>query len=139
MIEHIWTVLCSKATTDKDSNNISLIEVIERLVVETPEEAPDVPLHLELITLWSRENLDEGVKGRARVRFLSPEGDMMSSEIPYSIDLTNYTRMRHGIRSQAIQIKGPGKYVFEIALEKEGDWVTVARIPLEVHRKKPKD
>jgi hypothetical protein len=34
MVEHIWTVLCSHAVVDKDTNNVSLHNVIEQVNVK---------------------------------------------------------------------------------------------------------
>ena len=78
MIDHVWTILCSRAVIDRDTNNMSLLEVIEQLTLgdaSPPVEGEGLaPIQLELVTLWTRRRDDESESGRARIRFYRPSG-----------------------------------------------------------------
>ena len=43
MIEHAWSVLCTRSVTDRESNNISLFEVIEQISTVGPAPPPGAP------------------------------------------------------------------------------------------------
>ena len=56
MIHHVWTVLCSRALIDRDSNNISIHNVLEQLNIAAPPQ-PDLALniHFEILSLWGAD------------------------------------------------------------------------------------
>ncbi|MFQ5778169.1 MAG: hypothetical protein ACE5IP_09190 [Terriglobia bacterium] len=131
-IEHIWSVLCRQALISKDSNNITLVEVIERIrLSQLPQEGIS-PISLQLVTLWGRPVISEPSRGRARWRLVDPEGNEMAEPVVYDIDLTTFVRARNRSQMSALPIRGPGKYVFCVEMEAEGNWIPVARVPVEV-------
>ena len=119
------------------SNNISLFEVIEKisgvaLVNEGAESIQLVPIQLELVSLWSRTDLDEPTRGEARMTLLAPDGTQISPPVLYSVDLTEYARSRQITRVNGIPVRGAGKYTFQTEIRTNEDWELVSRIPLEV-------
>ena len=59
MIDHVWTVLCSHAVIDRDSNSVSLLDVIEQLNIgDEPSPEGRIISSLDLMTLWAREDID---------------------------------------------------------------------------------
>jgi hypothetical protein len=144
MIEHVWSVVCGRATTDRESNNISLVDVFEQLNLlgpvpgpapiavegEAPKQ-PAVPLQFELVSLWIRQNPDEEEESVGRIRFVSPQNqDLIAHEFP--VNLVHNPRMRTQLKSSAIPLAGPGRYRFVVEIRRAGAWDTVARIPLLV-------
>ena len=133
MIEHVWSVLCSHSVIDRESNNISLFEVIEKISGIAPVNAEGVvPIQLELVSLWSRENLEEPESGEARIIFLAPDGTEIGSPIPYAVDMSEYARTRHRSRINGIPIRGSGKYTFQTEIRKNDDSEPVSRVSLEI-------
>ena len=69
----IWAVLCQSAVIDKDTNNVSLLNVIEEVKVpaKPPAELTATDLNLispatfELVTLWTRSDPGAEERGRA--------------------------------------------------------------------------
>lgn len=134
MIQHVWTALCSGSSIDKVTNNISLFNVVEQIQFEGWEGEPaDVPCFLELVTLWSRVELDREGRGEARVILQTPEGSTGISK-PQAVDLRPYRRLRSRAQIPTIRIVGPGLYTFVVELRQQNqeEWVPVARVPLEV-------
>jgi hypothetical protein len=75
MIDHVWTVLCSRAVVDRDSNNASLENVIERVTIEgQPPSDAALPLPLDVMTLWTRTAPDQPCRGHMRLDCLFPSG-----------------------------------------------------------------
>lgn len=134
MIQHIWTVLCTKSSIDRETNNISLFEVIEELQVEGLGREPGaVPCSFELVSLWSRSEPDTPSQGEARITFQSPGGRTSISQMQ-AVDLQHYRRLRSKVKILGIPVEEPGRYTFvvECRQQDQEQWIQVARMPLEV-------
>ncbi len=134
MIEHVWTVLCSRAITDQVSNNVSLVEVLERLAGPAgPVGEAIIPVQAYLVTLWVRSPFEEPARGRARMRVLGPNGQQVGEALMYDVDLTEFPRLRNSIAFGGIPFGGNGVHSFVIEAEVDDQrWQEKAKIPLEV-------
>ncbi len=138
MIEHIWSVLCTTSMVNSQTNNISLIEVTEKISIpEPPAEMQSadrivIPVSLDFVSLWGRSDLGEPARQKAQMRFLAPDGMELAS-LRYDIDLTSYVRYRSQTKLPTMTVHGAGKYQFIVEIEASEDhWDVVARIPLEL-------
>lgn len=135
MIDHVWTVVCSRAVIDRNSNNVSLQNVIEQVTIPAgPQPNTVLPIELDIMTLWARTDFDTPTQGRARVTFLSPSGLANDGPFEFSIDLSKYNRHRSRGRFQTLHISESGRHTFLVELQNESgtEWRQVAAIPLEV-------
>ena len=73
MIDHIWTVICSRAVIDQRSRNVSIQSVVEQLNINAVPE-PDFVLNikLEAVSFWVRTDPDISVRGYTRLFFITP-------------------------------------------------------------------
>jgi hypothetical protein len=133
MIEHIWSVLCSRSVIDSETNNVSIQDVVEQITINAkPVDNGFLPFPLELITLWGRKKVDESIKGIERVSFVTPSG--MSTVISESnIDLSKAERHRQRVKIPGLPISEGGRYYFIVEF-KEGDdqYHEVSAIPLTI-------
>ena len=135
MIDHVWTVLCSHAVIDRDSNDVSLLDVVEQVNIrDKPSPDGGMLTPLDLMTLWARADLDRPAQGQGRVTFLSPSDEVNDGPFEYDIDLSQHGRNRSRGRFRALHIGGSGRHVFRVELRNEGEteWRKVADIPLEI-------
>lgn len=110
MIRHVWTVLCSQSIIDRETNNLSLIEVLEQItVVATPVAGREgvIPLHMEVVTSWVRTVPERPARGRSRLSFVRPSGVLAESIQEHEIDLSDNGRLRHRIKIAGLTIKRP--------------------------------
>lgn len=134
MIEHVWTVVCSKAVIDRETNNVSLQNVLEQLHIKgEPKSEGLVPMPFDVISLWSRSDDNEPYEGPMRMTFVSPSGKKLITT-EGRINLLETERSRTVIHSQGIPIEEAGRFRFNIEhrLEGENEWHKVASIPLIV-------
>jgi hypothetical protein len=138
MIEHIWTVLCSQSVVDKDTNNISLFNVMEQLVITGPP-VPEgqvglIPLNLEVVSLWNRANETQPNRGQVHLRLIDPSGNSLGIEIEYMADVSIHTRARTIAKIAGLSFRGPGVYQFCVQFLPEGEtvWKDIVRIPLQI-------
>lgn len=133
MLEHIWSVLCSRSVIDSETNNVSIQDVIEQITINAePAENGFLPFPLELITLWGRKEFNEPSKGSERVIFESPSGksEIVSEAV---IDLTKVERHRHRVRFPGLPVSETGKYYFKVETKNgDNEWREVSAIPLKV-------
>ena len=134
MIEHVWTVLCSRAVTDKFTNNVSIQNVIEAINVSgTPEPGQLVDITFEIASLWTRSDFAVPSRGHARLTFLSPGGHQVA-HVEAELDLSEYERLRTRRCFQGLPVAEPGRYTWLVELRNEGEdeWQQVASIPIKV-------
>jgi hypothetical protein len=134
MIEHAWTVACTKCVIDSETNNATLTETLETLTVPGNIQFPTIaPLQLDLVSNWYRSNPAQGTRGSGRVSFLNPNGEAAAPPTEYAIDLRNYYRSRNIVRVAGLPIAGTGVYFFKIELRVDAEqWREVARTPILV-------
>lgn len=138
MIKHIWSVLCKESVIDGESNNVSLLNVIEKVKsqVDIKGVRPEVlqmPFSLELVTLWQRTSSGKFVIN-CQTELISPEGKTLS-HISQDIEFPkDKQRMRNRVRMNTIPITSSGIYIYKTTTsvaEKKGSKLTI-ETPLEV-------
>lgn len=138
MIRHIWTVPCRVTITDQESNNVSLIEVLEEIVIAPTAARSDsarlrLPLLFDVVTLWARERSGEPEVGIGRMQLLSPQGRILIEQST-EIDLREKRRLRTFGRIIGFPAEGSGTYHFRVDYRTtEGEeWQLAGIIPLDV-------
>ena len=149
MIQHIWSVLCTRSILDSTSNSISLIDSLEEIAVGGIDLADlrmkiaegrkvMVPMTSELVTLWSRGPDDEPDRGKGRLIITQPGGATVTGP-EYDIDLSKYKRLRQRSQNPGLPFVGPGRYVFRVQVQNAiGEWLDMASVPLWVHLEEEK-
>lgn len=126
-----------RTVIDKESNNMSLIDIVEQLQARGPRPQPGgraaIPLNAEVVTLWSRTNNDVPVMGYSRTTLENPSGGQMI-EILSDIDLTAHNRRRMRGKIELLPVPENGMYLIKVfqRTEETADWEQVAKVPLEV-------
>lgn len=133
MISHVWSVLCSGSSIDQDTNNLSLFDTIEMIGVSPEAEFPVVfPLPFQLVSLWSRTELNTPAKGYSQLKVVNPSGKL-GHVSQGEVDMTEFRRLRQRISIQGFEITELGKYLFVVEFRYEdGEYEAVAQVPLEV-------
>lgn len=148
-IKHIWSVLCDSSVVDRETNNISLQKILEKLDVGigtkpgAPQELPEkinIPFNFEIVTLWAREDFEDKKERKVDVKIetIDPKGHKLA-EINNGFTMTSeFRRMRGRTKSANILLTSPGRYLFRISGREvpNGDYEMVSELPLEVEIKK---
>ena len=138
-----WALICRHAITNRDSNNISLIEVIDELTVAGPPpqsdlqvgEASNVLIDLQLVVLWSRSDPNISEKSPTRVKAVGPYG-AEALTVERIVDLTEFSRMRMlaHLLGAPIPFAQQGQYLFNIEVQTcDSQWEEVFQVPLWVN------
>jgi hypothetical protein len=134
MIDHVWTVACSRAIIDRDSNNVSILNVLEQFnIAGSPGPDRKLDARVELISLWARSDFAVPSHGEGRLTLNTPAGKQIARH-EFTIDLAQFRRFRARGVFAGIPIPEPGRYVFEVEARVDGEeeWHLVASVPVEV-------
>jgi|SRR3989344_7063953 len=142
MLSHIWSLLCNKSLIDTDTNNISIIDVFERVDVNAKIALKNkqtlrvnIPVHFELVSFWFREKNNQVIKADVKVDFLNPTKEKIKT-FSYKIEIpNNLKRLRSRLKINGLTLYTSGDYFFKIKVKEEGqkNYRIVAEIPLEVN------
>lgn len=136
----IWAVLAEGSSVDRDTNNVSLFNVVEEMHVPAPPENPNdpdvlplVPVRLVLVTLFARSATDQGETQQARLVVGLPGGRIAETDPHMDVDLESALRHRNRFNLGAIPIAGEGEYSFQIQrLDESNNWNLMFEVPLHV-------
>jgi hypothetical protein len=142
MIQHIWTLPCRFSLANGDTNNVSLIEVIEDISIPLPPPQPPVwglvPALFDVVTVWARQNDDAPTSGFGRLSIVSPGGESLV-HYDYDIDLRENRRVRNIGRVLGFPAREPGRYFFrvEYRINANDAWQQVSNFPIAVNILRP--
>jgi hypothetical protein len=134
MIRHVWSVVCRSVSIDRQTNSVSLLNILETLVVpgEPTVENP-VPLSCEVLSLWALEQVEDSCSGQMRVRLKQP-GQEEQDIILLDIDIAHSAFHRTRINIGALPLFSSGWFEFRVEYRAagEGTWRQAAGIPFQV-------
>lgn len=138
----IWVVLCQSSAVDRETNVVSLFNVVEEihlpaqpLALPPEQQLPAGTLLtpiFQLVALWMRSAPDVPEQGRGRIQVLLPDGSLgMSQE--FEVDLTQYLRLRFRSNLPGLPVGGEGVYRFLIdGKAADSEWTQMFELPLLV-------
>jgi hypothetical protein len=135
MIRHVWTVFCSSSAIDRDTNQVSLFDLIEQIRVQLAAPPPAgekavVPAQFQVVTLWTRGDGNEAESAPTRLRLVTPNGhELLKSE--NNVDLTEHQFRRVRLNLAGMPYVGDGRYHFLVDLRDGDDWRVVADVPVQ--------
>ncbi len=140
-----WALLCSQSLIDNNTNNISLVNLIEQIKFEgemkdkvkgfNHETGEMIPVSMELVSRFRKlAEANEPLNLQSRVDFVDPDSKVMATftnEILLDVGVQNY-RMRYGM--QGLKVTKSGLYNFVINLKEadEKDFTEFSRVPLDL-------
>lgn len=130
MIRHLWSIFCALSVTDGQTQNVSLINVLERLQITVTDKGKAegrlvVPMPCEVVTLWEREEPEVATEGAARVEIVDSHGQTLGNA-EVRVDLTQFLRCRSRTAFNAFPVTDSGRYHIKTTLiEAPGEETTV--------------
>ncbi len=137
----LWAIVCRGSSTDRDSNNISLFQVIEEIAAaarDIPESSEAqtrarLPIPCEFVVLWARTDADvpESALLGMRIRDAGT-GAVLAQPPPIQTDLSGQERHRQTWRLDGIPLPEIATGTFRLLFEATvgPDAVPAASTPL---------
>ena len=135
-----WAVIAENSAIDRDTNNISLFNVIEEVHIPEPPEPRDdgdqlsvVALRFVFVALFARSEAGTGEKKEVRLTIALPDGKVAETGLTFEIDLDTADRTRIRINGSTLPLAGKGEYRFRIeGRDEDADWHLITEVPLQV-------
>jgi len=140
MANHIWTLICARAVIDKESNALSLYDIMEEVTVHARyagEDPPDIaqrpiPITAVVVSLIERSDPKKEESGKLSVSVLAPNGkELATGEVAYSMT-GPHVRFRSITNLTGLPVSAGGRYRVEVFLEKGRGREKVADVPLQI-------
>jgi hypothetical protein len=133
-----WAVVCTGASLDVDSKNLTLFEILDQIQIEgtlppTGERVTTLlALRLALVSLWRKEpDDDEEIELRMVVHGPSGE-EKIAPQQQMKINFASTPRARHILRMDGLPYLGIGTYNFVLQRKEANSWIDMCEVPLEV-------
>lgn len=133
--------MCKSSSIDRDKNNISLLEVLEKVVIkaEMAREvvAPDKPFafppSFQIVSFWFNSRGQER-KVEVKLTIVDPNGKELFKKSHELVFKSGIRRMRSRVLLDRLLVTKSGDYFFNIYLKDKGveKFKKVVSIPLEV-------
>ena len=127
-IKHHWTILCGSSSVDRQTNNISLFNIIEQLSLNIKRENWEKALkekkegflartQFEIVTLWEKEEPEDEISAEVEVRLVDPKGNVLHKQ-PYQLSFAKQVkRHRQRLTWSGMKLTQAGVYIFSINIK----------------------
>lgn len=141
-IKNNLAILCNSSIIDRDSNNVSIFNIIEEINVK-PEgifkqnikgkEEEIIPFPFEFFTVWERsDDINKELITNIKTSITCPNGEEKEYiEFPFSFELGK-KRMRLKIKTGGLPFTGYGTYIFNVFIEENKKFNLVNQIPIDI-------
>ena len=138
MIKHAWSVLCERAVTDKETNNVTL-SVMEQATFQysamgaKPGERILVPISGRFVSLWYRDEKDRVDSVKARIRITDNKGNTFG-QAEGTVNFKGRPRARITTIFNTIPVsqKEHQRIVFVVEYFNKRKWKKVAEVPFDI-------
>ncbi len=130
-INHVWSMICSGVSIDRQTNNLSIFNVIDQIRVPKnglvraegqsgKEGQLAVPISFNLLTLWERPTSDTEERASVEIRVVEPDKKVRkiaSYELTFA---SGIKRLRSISPWGGIRVSSSGLYDFKLFLKEDG-------------------
>lgn len=138
MITCSWALVCSQSIRNQETDNLSLIEVLDRLIIpySPVQEKPHFfSFNYELVVSWEMGDNDRGKKpDKFRIAILDPLGEILLQG-EERLEVKESGQYITAIQFNGLPITEPGSYKFclELPSSKDvGEWEEIKVVSLPV-------
>lgn len=140
-MEHVWSIICSNSTTDTQSNNISLFNVVEKfsIVLDTKkkkEGAMLIPFNQEIVTRFRRLSGGTDIPFEIVMEIITPSGKTVKMGNSQTLAFPKkFSNLRVRSRIENISVDEQGVYYFLIKFREVGDseFIEGGVVPIEIN------
>ncbi len=144
-IEHIWSVICTSSSNDKQSNNMSLFNLVEEFSLQiSKNEAKKIkdkkklviPFNQEIASRFFKSKKGVSVIFEMRLDIVTPSSKVIKGKEIKTFNFDKkFSNIRIVNRVSTIPVEGSGLYRFSMKIREVGEtkFVEVGSIPVEIN------
>lgn len=138
MITCAWAVVCYQSIRNQETNNLSLIEILDRLIVPHPPMFKEKPqffsFNYEVVVSWEMGEDDGKKPDKFRLSILDPLGEILLQG-EEELEVRDIGKYVTAIQFNGLPITEPGLYKFRLEVPGSTDgseWEEVKVVSLPV-------
>jgi hypothetical protein len=134
----LGSILCQKSTLDQETNNLSLIELIEELKLTIPKRTKPNQLVtlpgilVELITFFKKEDVTTDALIELETQFVDPNEKVISKRLDKLDYQKGHRRLRFRNRIGGLSLSTTGEYKFIVSMKDSEKILQQHVVPLYV-------
>lgn len=115
----LWFMICERAIVDRQTNEVSLIDIKD--YIECPQTVDIYPFPLTVVSMWERISAEDAKFSTSlEVRFIKGDSEVHKQVIPSGSHTFAAPRMRNQFVFFDMQVQDANRAVFRVILEREG-------------------
>ena len=128
-IRHEWSIMCTGISVDKETNNLTLFNIIEQIQLpkqnllqsgEGAQKKSTIPLAFYLISMWRRSEINTPLKGAVEIQLTDPQGKTTQTG-SYKIEFAGtIERLRSWIQWVGLDVDRSGLYALKVFFKEDG-------------------
>jgi len=137
-MQHIWSILCHKASVDSATNSLSIFDCLEQVDVTLDKdqinknEKVGIPMDFELVQFWKDEDINIDRKFEVKVELRDSDNNILQ-EFPAELALKKgIKRFRNRMCIKGFPITTEGEYNFVAYLKEKGRYKEVGNTPIDI-------
>ncbi len=142
MIKHIWTLVCKEAKVEAETNNMSIIDVLENIQFAANMKAGDlkanegkpfmVPMSLQVVSVFFRDTKHGEDEFECKVRVIDPSNKQLGEfNAPVKFQ-EGLNRMRNIMKFDSLAVTESGTYLFQIFMKNDDKLKNVVSVPVDI-------
>ena len=131
-VKHIWTKICKKSIRDKDTNTVTLVNLLESFAVTVPESKKvklgkpgprclQFSASYKVVTLYKRSVSGKMMAFSHMITFHDPNGELLAqkmSKITLEKDVEDFTQSDE---MEQLYVTVPGEYAIKTWVKEGGE------------------
>ncbi|MDD5721080.1 MAG: hypothetical protein PHT16_01360 [Candidatus Pacebacteria bacterium] len=144
-LNHVWSIICSNSLLDKDTNNLSFFNAIEKFTFKIQESELEkikkdnkediiFQIPFQVVSRFARQDTGKVETLDYKVMLISPEGKIISTSNQKLAIEKNIKNFRVRTNFQSLPVSKSGDYLIAIEFKDliENRFNRVAELPIEV-------
>jgi hypothetical protein len=138
-IEHLWSVLCATTMVDRETNSLSLMNLVDQLNIDKElqsiKKLPiNIPINFEMVSLFQRLDKweEKELEIDSVIELLDPQGKLLT-HFDFKINFPKGAkRLRYRLKISSVMMTTEGQYQLILKI-KDGNLLReVTKLPLDI-------
>lgn len=138
-MKNIWSIICSRAVVDSNTNSLSLFDCVEEATVGFPnieemnKPKKAIPASFTVVSLWINEDSSKEKKFNQLIEIYDPSNKKLKDFFHDPRFEKNKKRLRTLVQINGMEITGEGQYTIIIKYKESGEkYLVAAELPLDI-------
>jgi len=138
-MKHLWSILCSKSIIDANTNSISIMDCLEELRINVPEDKKNdkllLPIEYEIVSFWLNENNNKDNNFFLKIDLYDPNEKKLGEFVNLFTFPKDKKRLRTRIITKGLPFTKEGIYTFVVMLKEKRNkpYTEIISLPLDVY------